>query len=140
LKPNSADIRGGVKIYTPVRFSNMNILIDNRKVPTEEFTFSGGTVGDVSWRQVVLTLPLLEGERYFLVFIPGLNAGLGYTQRWLIVYAACPIDTQEMVLPQGAVNFDELYAPAQFTRLARVKVPLAQLTRCCLLATGKLSS
>jgi hypothetical protein len=60
LKPNSADACGGVKIYTPVRFSNMNILIDNRKVPTEEFTFSGGMVGDEPWRHAMLTPPLLE--------------------------------------------------------------------------------
>ena len=41
LKPTMLDYRAGADIYRPVRFSRMNILIDNRKVPMEEFTEIG---------------------------------------------------------------------------------------------------
>lgn len=116
--PNS----GGAGIYTPVTFSQMQVLVDHRAqwanaLPTREYALSGGTVGQDQITD--LDAPqLLPGHRYLVIFIPGLNAhATSYTGQWLIIWGAYPITTQNMVVvqqrdvEQGAVVQQEQDVP-----------------------------
>ncbi len=62
--------------------------------------------------------PLLTaGQRYLIVFSPGLSAGAGITQTLLVAYNAFPIDNQEVVVlktkqvEQGHVTQEEVRLP-----------------------------
>jgi hypothetical protein len=66
----------------------------------------------------------MAGLRYVLVFIPGLDTFAHvYTQKWLVVYAACRIDEDELVILREPGAFPNITHPG------RQPVPLAALSR-----------
>ncbi len=106
----------GYQIVTPLQFSRIAILIDRRHAPTSEFASMGGTVGqDQYWMHGFPQLT--AGQRYLIVFSPGLAAGARITQTLLLAYNAFPIDDQQVVLlktkqvEQGHVSQEEVRLP-----------------------------
>lgn len=97
----------GYRIYTPVLFSQPQLLVDHRPSPTKEFVQVGGQVGMDS--MFIDPYPQLkDGGRYVIVFAPGLlPAGQGKTADSLVVYDAFPVDSQGMVLLQAAGSPNE---------------------------------
>lgn len=90
--------RHGYRIYAPLFFAQMHILVDRRSLPTEEYANDGGQVGqDQIWND---ELPqLTSGSRYVRVFLPSLDAQTeDYTEKILFVYEAFPVDAQVVVL------------------------------------------
>ena len=116
--------RAGYGIYTDVQFSRLNVMLDHRHKPTQQFLMLGGQVGQDSYSMTGYPKLTVSG-RYVVVFaadlIPTTN---GYTEDRLVVYDAFPIDRQNIVTLQQAGNPNEPgIGPVQ----QKVTIPLAQL-------------
>ncbi len=88
----------GYEIYTPLVFAQMRILVDRRSLPTEEYVYDGGQVGqDQIWYDEPSLLK--SGSRYVAVFLPSIDSQKEvHTERILFVSDAFPVDAQGMVL------------------------------------------
>lgn len=119
-------IKQGYGIYTPVQFSQFNVLLDHRKKPTKEFDSYGGVVGTDSL--FVDPFPqVITGEHDLIVFGPGsLPAGQGTTEDWLVLYNTFPIDAQGNIILQPAGNPNE---PGPGKPQPEVSVSLSGLTQ-----------
>lgn len=102
-------VKGNYMIYTPIQFTSMSILRDNRpaKQASEEFVIEGGQAGTT--RITVGEYPHLQtATRYLVVFAPGINASTHQsTYQWQVVYNAFPIDAHNMVTLQQAGSPNE---------------------------------
>jgi hypothetical protein len=124
-------IKGGYTIYTPVYFTSMTILRDQRssKLAAEEFVMVGGQQGTT--RISIGEFPQLKAStRYLVVVVPGLNATTHHlTLQWQVVYNAFPIDAQGVVTLQPAGSPNEPGAgkpqPAVTITLAALQQQLA---------------
>ncbi len=118
-------LKNGYAIYTPVRFSHMHIHRDQRHQPTTEFATIGGAVGpdsyDMDYPQVT------PGGNYLLVLVPGTDpVAKAYTEKWLVVVAAYPIDAQGVVtfMPEHMEGKGQ-----QSEKVPAVTKPLSQITQ-----------
>ncbi len=90
--------RHGYRIYSPLIFSQMSVLVDHRSQPTEEYANVGGQVGqDQIW---INAFPqLTSGSRYVAVFLPSIDSEKeDYTENILFASDAFPVDAQGVVL------------------------------------------
>ncbi len=103
----------GYRIYTPLTFSKMAILVDHRQQPTSEYVQMGGKVGqDQIWND---SYPqLTSGSHYVVTLLPTIDTETqGYTEKILVVRDAFPVDEQGVVLfkpeiiEQGVVTQQE---------------------------------
>ncbi|HEY7356280.1 MAG TPA: hypothetical protein VH590_07430 [Ktedonobacterales bacterium] len=116
-------------IYTPLRLSAPHTYLDQRKQPTstKEFDVIGGTVG--ADRYIEEDAPhVAVGQRYLLIFIPGPDLPTHtYTEAWLYLTEAFPIDAQGIVTLQGAHT--EEGQNNQIENFPAVTMPLSQIVQ-----------
>src|SRR5262249_32635095 len=62
-------MRDGYALYTPLQFSSLHILRDQRSEPTTEFDTVGGSLGPDSYSMG--DPQVIPGGRYLLAFVPG---------------------------------------------------------------------
>ncbi|HEY7124986.1 MAG TPA: hypothetical protein VH540_13615 [Ktedonobacterales bacterium] len=116
--------RQGYVIYTPIHLSRMVVYVDHRTQKAGELVLYGGRAGqyeyDTDFPQVT------PGQRYLLVLIPGSDQQtLYYTEKWLIVTDAFPIDAQGIVtLQQESIEQGVVY-PAKTAPLSQIAQQLA---------------
>jgi hypothetical protein len=114
-------LRQGYIIYTPILLSGMVTHVDHRKQQTSEFVLLGGQAGPYLYNVRFPTVT--PGMHYLLVFVPASDHQTrAYTQKWLVVTDAFPIDAQGIVTLQPKVTEPDGTTPA-------VTMPLSQLTQ-----------
>lgn len=113
-------LKDGYAIYTPIHLSNVQIHRDQRHQPTSEFDTIGGQVGPDSFSEGFPQVA--PGGRYWLVFVPGIDpVAKAYTEKWLTVAAAWPIDKGMVILRPQTVE--------QGTTFPEVTKPLSQMVQ-----------
>jgi hypothetical protein len=123
-----AVVRKGYGIYTPILFSQERLLLDHRRVLSKEIDSVGGRVGQ-DQIQIDPFPQLALGSRYLVILMPGTDPiAHGYTQQWLIIYDAFPIDSQGNVLLQPQV-IEQGNIVQRESRVALADVA-SQLTTC----------
>ncbi|HEY7347948.1 MAG TPA: hypothetical protein VH599_06475 [Ktedonobacterales bacterium] len=119
-------VRQGYAIYTPLQFSSMRVLRDQRHQPTTEFDTIGGQVGPDSYSSD--DPQVIPGGRYLLLFVPGVDAvAQAWNEKWMVAAAAWPIDAKGIVTLQAA-HTEEGQGPAGESFPA-VTMPLSQIVQ-----------
>ncbi len=121
-------LKEGYSIYTPLQFSYQHILLDHRQriglAPgqTSELVTIGGANGPDTYDED--DPQVIVGGDYLLLFVQGIDPiAHGYTEKWLTVAAAFPID------PQGKVILkQQMIEQGQVTQQEQ-RVPLSQIAQ-----------
>ncbi len=117
-------VMSGYAIYTPIQFSSMHILRDQRNQPTIEFDMVGGQVGLDSYSGGYPQMT--PGGRYLLAFVPGVDPiAHAWNETVMIAVAAWPIDAQDVVtlVPEHTEGKGQ-----QSEIVPAVTMPFSQLT------------
>jgi hypothetical protein len=96
----TAIIRQGYAIQTPLNLSSMSIDHDSRSTATRQLVVVGGSVGADTWEDSSLPSPR-AGIRIVGVFVPSQLPNGGFSQSTLELFEAFPIDGDIVtLLPQ----------------------------------------
>ncbi len=120
----------GYRIYTPIRFSTFQILLDFRHQPTREYVMMGGQVGQDTYADTDYPSPPI-GQRYVMIFGPTLRAGQsnGYFDV-LFLYEVFPIDGQgNVLLQQTGIEQGHVYGQNVTISLSALTAQLATCSK-----------
>ncbi len=91
-------------IVTPLRFTQMHIVADERKEPTSEIVTLGGQVGQDQIVVIGLYPHLIPSQHYLLFLDPGIIAGQLFVTEAFRVIGTDTVVAQEPLVEQGQVT------------------------------------